>query len=60
MLFTIKYLVIIQQGKKYKIYGGGEENNQTLLYNRFLEAMNSTGRLLITGKEKGCWFQESL
>lgn len=23
MLFTIKYLVIIQQGEKYKVYGGG-------------------------------------
>lgn len=32
MLFTIKYLVIIQQGKKYKVYGGGggKQSNTTL------------------------------
>lgn len=58
MFFTIKSLVIIQQGQKFKVYGG--KNNQTLLYNRFLETMNSTASSLITGKEKGCWFQESL
>lgn len=35
-------------------------NDQASLYNRFLETINSIGRLLITMKEKKSWFHKIL